>query len=503
MPKPTPDESKDDFISRCMSHGETRQKYPNQDQRFAVCNSLWSAKVEKSDFSKAHNGDTMTCACGGDCCTQEKVAAEPEPLADESHEEYMARCMDAGYSEDECMIAHEGHDFKEAATCPPGQSMQDGYCKPISVTIELDIDDICAYVEAETGNTLIEITGIAFHEGYNKNKWSLSRAGAEQVMQQMIGADVTLKHPSPDEHSPGFSRNMDGGVEEAVVGVIKEATIEDVPGGWNVRYKAHIMRTELFESLESGLWTRENYGVSIGGYGVPTAESDDGVIFGSDFTFDHLAIVHKPAYPRANIETVERIEASEDKEVEAEETLNYESRPSEELLTQESSKMTDENVQTEDDSEIDTLSSEIESLKADMVLRDAAIAEYEARDASRAEADRVALVEKATEIGLKGHEDFSEETLNSVIASWESSRPTFEAATPAQSEPEDIPVEASASEQSQTVVANYLNGVMVESSEDIYERAYNAWASAWNKTLSGIERNTMAAKSYNEIKEQI
>ena len=189
--------------------------------------------------------------------------------------------------------------------------------------------------------------------------------------------------------------------------------------------------------------------------------------------------------------------------MEDEETLNYESRPSEELLTQESSKMTDENVQTEDDSEIDTLSSEIESLKADMVLRDAAIAEYEARDASRAEADRVALVEKATEIGLKGHEDFSEETLNSVIASWESSRPTFEAATPAQSEPEDIPVEASASEQSQTVVANYLNGVMVESSEDIYERAYNAWAAAWNKTLSGIERNTMAAKSYNEIKEQI
>jgi hypothetical protein len=52
------------------------------------------------------------------------------------------------------------------------------------------------------------------------------------------------------------------------------------------------------------------------------------------------------------------------------------------------------------------------------------------------------------------------------------------------------------------VVANYLNGDLVESDEGLYERAYNAWAKAWNGTLSNDE-SSMRAKSFSEIKEMI
>ena len=38
------------------------------------------------------------------------------------------------------------------------------------------------------------------------------------------------------------------------------------------------------------------------------------------------------------------------------------------------------------------------------------------------------------------------------------------------------------------VVANYLNGTLVETPEPVYERAFNAWARAWNRSLSGEER---------------
>ena len=48
----------------------------------------------------------MSCDCSAE------VAAEPTPKDGESHEEYMSRCMGMGYTEDECMKAHEGHDFE-------------------------------------------------------------------------------------------------------------------------------------------------------------------------------------------------------------------------------------------------------------------------------------------------------------------------------------------------------------------------------------------------------
>ena len=41
MPNPNPNETKDEFIKRCMSHDEAVTDYPDESQRFAVCNSIW------------------------------------------------------------------------------------------------------------------------------------------------------------------------------------------------------------------------------------------------------------------------------------------------------------------------------------------------------------------------------------------------------------------------------------------------------------------------------
>ena len=41
MPKPTPNETHDEFINRCMGDGEMVTNYENSDQRYAVCESKW------------------------------------------------------------------------------------------------------------------------------------------------------------------------------------------------------------------------------------------------------------------------------------------------------------------------------------------------------------------------------------------------------------------------------------------------------------------------------
>ena len=163
--------------------------------------------------------------------------------------------------------------------------------------------------------------------------------------------------------------------------------------------------------------------------------------------------------------------------------------------------MSDENEIEMNNDESEALVAEIEALKASMVLQEATIAEFKAAEDARAEEERMNLVQKASEMGLKGHEEFSSETLNTMIASWESSRPTFEAAVPATSEPTTT---VEASEEPKAVVANYLNGTLVESDETLYARAYNAWASAWNRTLSGLEvAEGMKAEPYEKVKENL
>jgi len=41
MPKPKKQEKQSDYISRCMGNDEMKSKYPEQDQRLAVCYSYW------------------------------------------------------------------------------------------------------------------------------------------------------------------------------------------------------------------------------------------------------------------------------------------------------------------------------------------------------------------------------------------------------------------------------------------------------------------------------
>jgi len=49
MPKPSKTENRQEFIDRCMGFDRYVEKYPDGDQRFAVCNSIWDDEKPKSD----------------------------------------------------------------------------------------------------------------------------------------------------------------------------------------------------------------------------------------------------------------------------------------------------------------------------------------------------------------------------------------------------------------------------------------------------------------------
>jgi HK97 family phage prohead protease len=53
MPKPETGETEDDFISRCMSSDEAQTDFPDEDQRFAVCSSMWAEKGYRKDMTSA------------------------------------------------------------------------------------------------------------------------------------------------------------------------------------------------------------------------------------------------------------------------------------------------------------------------------------------------------------------------------------------------------------------------------------------------------------------
>lgn len=52
MPNPKANESKDDFIDRCMSDSEAVEDFPEEDQRFAFCNSKWDERSMKGNIEK-------------------------------------------------------------------------------------------------------------------------------------------------------------------------------------------------------------------------------------------------------------------------------------------------------------------------------------------------------------------------------------------------------------------------------------------------------------------
>ena len=45
MPTPKPSETQEEFITRCMGDAETLEKYPENDQRYAVCISIYEGPV--------------------------------------------------------------------------------------------------------------------------------------------------------------------------------------------------------------------------------------------------------------------------------------------------------------------------------------------------------------------------------------------------------------------------------------------------------------------------
>ena len=397
-----------------------------------------------------------------------------------------------------CESCAETKAAKEEVCCPVGSIQIGDTCVPVTVVTEIAVDKAEAIISASSGKSAIKISGIAFTNGYNKNKWALTKKAALEVIEQMVGADVTLNHPKITESGQGFSRNMNGDVDEAVVGIITEAFIEENEENeetYAVRYTAEVYRPELFEALESGLWLRGDYGVSIGGYGIPSQSNEDGMIFDEGFTFDHLAIVHKPAYPEASIDKVEKLAKA-----------IYSTEPEQ---NEQVSDMADEHIpETEEEIPISASlprSDEMEQLRADLILAQATIAEFKANEEAKAEEDRQGFVAEASELGLKGHEDLSTETIQSLIASWKQAHPdpepvVMEAAAPASDEKVAQAVEAV--ESPKNVVANYLNGNKVETDETLYARTYNAWAKAWNSTLTPDDRQTgFSAKSYEELKE--
>jgi hypothetical protein len=65
---------------------------------------------------------------------------------------------------------------------------------------------------------------------------------------------------------------------------------------------------------------------------------------------------------------------------------------------------------TEEDTMIEENVEAMEALQAELVLANSRIAEYEAAEAARVEAERMVLVEKATDLGMSGHEDLSTPT---------------------------------------------------------------------------------------------
>jgi hypothetical protein len=49
IPTPTADESKGEFIDRCMSNSTMREDYPDTGQRYAVCADIYERKKPKKD----------------------------------------------------------------------------------------------------------------------------------------------------------------------------------------------------------------------------------------------------------------------------------------------------------------------------------------------------------------------------------------------------------------------------------------------------------------------
>lgn len=506
-PKPKGTETHEEYMDRCTAMGNSKEecmkaheghKFKDQDKAHKKQDHYKAEKEYDNPGEAMEQAKKMGC----DKIHTMEMNGKTIYMPCESHEEFMSKSKGDTEVEGYYMKKNKkeeeeaSYDYKKTSSCDPGYEKKDGKCVKVAVTLEIDIEEVEAKVMAETGKTVYEIRGIAFHQGMNKNKWSLTPAGAKSVVDQMQGADLTLMHPKANEHGAGFTRNMEG-LEESNVGYIVSATFLTTNAGYDVRYVAHVTREELFASMEDGLWKQEGYGVSIGGSGIPVSADENGLVFGEDFTFDHLALVKRPAYDRANVETVVKKELEEAPVIssKSEQNIISHSTPAENINPMVIA-MTEETMIENTEA--------MEAIQAELVLANSRIAEYEAEAAARVEAERMVLVERASELGMSGHDDLSTPTLETLIASWEAAHPE---PTPVEMTPVESvekPVEASMpGEEEKPMVSNYLNGKLVANDERIYSKAWNAWASAWNKTLAADERGRMSAPSYENMKEMI
>ena len=108
------------------------------------------------------------------------------------------------------------------------------------------------------------------------------------------------------------------------------------------------------------------------------------MLFDADFTFDHLAIVHKPAYPNATIDSAEKVAKAK-----------YSTEPEK---FDKVSAMTDEQIPTEENESPVVANEEMEALRAELILAQATIDEFKAVEASKIEEARKELVAEAAEL---------------------------------------------------------------------------------------------------------
>jgi hypothetical protein len=57
IPQPKKDETKSQFISRCVSDNVMSNEFPNITQRIAVCQSQWNDKDKKQTTKKEKNNE--------------------------------------------------------------------------------------------------------------------------------------------------------------------------------------------------------------------------------------------------------------------------------------------------------------------------------------------------------------------------------------------------------------------------------------------------------------
>jgi hypothetical protein len=60
IPTPRPSEKKDDYLSRCMDDETMKKEYPNNDQRYAICNVKYvEGKMEEIRTALHSNKDNV------------------------------------------------------------------------------------------------------------------------------------------------------------------------------------------------------------------------------------------------------------------------------------------------------------------------------------------------------------------------------------------------------------------------------------------------------------